>query len=87
VDCGYFGQVSVPTTGTMLTQCLCSRLVLVNEGEFWLDILAESSASSPANRFRSSGQRSVAVEPGGSASFVYIVLRDGIGRWQLTGRG
>ena len=63
------------------------RLILVNEGPFWLTILAESTGSKAAARFRSSEQKPVVVAPGGSASFVYVVLRDGVGRWQLTGRG
>ena len=37
--------------------------------------------------FGPSEQKPVVVAPGGSASFVYVVLRDGVGRWQLTGRG
>ena len=61
------------------------RLVLVNEGEGWVTVVAESAATPPAHRFRSSMGRPTAIAPGGSASFVYV--GPPVQRWQLTGHG
>ena len=65
------------------------RLVLVSQSQndAFLTIKMESTASEPQNRFRSS-KTEIVIAPGGSASFVYIILRDSVvGRWQLTGQG
>ena len=61
------------------------RLVLVNEGEGWVTVVAESAGTLPAHRFRSSMGRPTTIAPGGSASFVYVGAP--VQRWQLTGHG
>ena len=56
-------------------------------GQSGAEFSADSSDDSSDDIFGPSEQKPVVVAPGGSASFVYVVLRDGVGRWQLTGRG
>ena len=81
---------SVDISGRALSNCDHNSFQLsTSTGTYcvFVQILMESPNSAAANRFRS-GMKEITVAPGGSASFVYVIIaRDGVGRWQLTGQG